>query len=139
MDNKQLIKQREIRFRGPHHHGDQSTGACAFLEHLPGIIKTERQDAWCLSVVYDVQKICLRVVLRHLQLAGFHLDASLMVKLKLAMIEYAEENQRETLGLTNCPLPTQPFRPSAEQNMPDAKVRPPTIPERSDDPWRHYL
>ncbi|MDA3875980.1 MAG: hypothetical protein PF483_02710 [Halothiobacillus sp.] len=140
MDHSTLIKQREIRFRGPHHHGDQSSGASAFICHLPGVIKAERLDAWCLGVHYDVQKICLRVILRHLQLAGFHLDASLLVKLKLALIEYAEQNERELLGLESCPMPTRPYRPSAEHlTAQQHKIRPPAIPERSDDPWRHYL
>lgn len=140
MDQATLVKQREIRFRGPHHHGDQSSGATIFLGHLPGVIRAERLDAWCLSVHYDVQKICLRVIRRHLQLAGFHLDASLLVKMKLALIEYAEQNQRELLGLENCPLPTRPYQTSAEHSAAQRhKIHPPSIPERSDDPWRHYL
>ncbi|HUX82381.1 MAG TPA: hypothetical protein VMV35_06055 [Halothiobacillus sp.] len=139
MDHSALIKQREIRFRGPHHHGDQSSGATVFLGHLPGVIKAERLDAWCLTVNYDVQKICLRVIRRHLQLAGFHLDASLLVKMKLALIEYAEQNQRELMGLENFPLPTRPYQTSSEHlSIHQLNMHPPAIPEHSDDPWRHY-
>ncbi|OYV27344.1 MAG: hypothetical protein B7Z82_05715 [Halothiobacillus sp. 20-54-6] len=140
MDSVEVIKAREIGFRGPHHHGDQATGACAFAVHLPGVQCAARKHAACMQVEYDLQQICLRVLRRHLQLAGFHLDASLLNKLKVALIEYAEENQREELGLGNCAMPNQAFRPTVDQLAVSGRfTHPPTPPERSDDPWRHYL
>jgi len=132
-----LVKQREIWFRGPHHHGAQANGAAEYIQHVPGVIHASARSGTCLHVEYDLRKICLRVVRRHLQLAGFHMDAALLEKLKIALIEYAEENQREAMGLEGCPLPTQAVRPTPETKVMAAK-RNQSSPERSDDPWRHY-
>ena len=133
-------KHRDIGFRGPHHDGDQASGACVFTAQLPGILQTAHRHAACMAVSYDLQQICLKVLRRHLQLAGFHLDASLMTKLKTALIEYTEENERESLGLGSCPMPQQAFSPTAEQLATCQRfVRHIEPAERSDDPWRHYL
>ncbi len=140
MDRSEAMKTRDIGFRGPHHQGNQASGACALVVHLNGVQRAEVKTAACLQVDYDLHCICLRVLRRHLQLAGFHLDASLLTKLKTALIEYAEEHQREEWGLGDCAMPNQAFRPTAEQlSQCDRFIRPPSPPERSDDPWRHYL
>ncbi len=132
-----LIKYREIWFRGPHHQGAQATGAAEYIQHVPGVIHASARSGTCLHVEYDLRYICLRVVRRHLQLAGFHLDAALLEKLKIALLEYAEENQRESLGLEGCQLPTQAFTQTPETRLVAGK-RSVSAPERSDDPWRHY-
>ncbi len=135
-----VLKQRDIGFRGPHHDGDQAAGACAFARQLPGIYSTTHRHAACMAVSYDLRQICLKVLRRHLQLAGFHLDASLMTKLKVALVEYAEENERESLGLGSCPMPQQAFSPTADQLATCQRfVRHIEPADRSDDPWRHYL
>lgn len=132
-----LIKQREIWFRGPHHHGAQAPGAAEYIIHVPGVCYASARSGTCLHVEYDLRRICLRVLRRHLQLAGFHMDAALLEKLKIALIEYSEENQREAMGLEGCPLPTQAFKPTTETRLVSGK-RGHSTPERSDDPWRHY-
>lgn len=131
-----LIKFREIWFRGPHHDGAQAAGAAAFIVHLPGVVDAQARSGACLHVEYDLRTICLRVLRRHLQLAGFHLDAALLEKLKIALIEYAEENQREALGLEGCQMPTQAFRPTIA-TQPNHRKHPDNL-DRPDDPWRHY-
>lgn len=135
-----VLKHREVGFRGPHHDGDQAAGACVFTAQLPGVVNAMHRHAACMAVSYDLRRICLKVLRRHLQLAGFHLDASLMTKLKIALVEYAEENERESLGLGSCPLPQQAFSPTADQLANCQRfVRHLEPAERSDDPWRHYL
>lgn len=132
-----LLKQREVWFRGPHHQGAQAHGAAEFIIQVPGVCYASARSGTCLHVEYDLRQICLRVLRRHLQLAGFHMDSALLEKLKLALIEYSEENQREALGLEGCTLPTQAFKPTPETRLVSSK-RHPSAPERSDDPWRHY-
>ncbi len=140
MDSAKVVKTREITFRGPHHQGNQAAGACAFVVYLPGVQRAQSKHAACMQVDYDLRCICLRVLRRHLQLAGFHLDASLLNKLRTALIEYSEENQREEWGLGDCAMPNQAFRPTVDQLSACARfTKPPAAPERSDDPWRHYL
>ncbi|WP_407274999.1 hypothetical protein [Halothiobacillus sp. DCM-1] len=135
-----VLKQREIGFRGPHHDGDQAAGACVFVAELPGVLSAAHRHAACLSVTYDLRFICLKVLRRHLQLAGFHLDASLLTKLKVALTEYAEENERESLGLGDCPMPQQAFAPTVDQLASCQRfVRHIKPTEHGDDPWRHYL
>ncbi|MBD3814889.1 MAG: hypothetical protein IE913_00180 [Halothiobacillus sp.] len=140
MGSSERIKHREITFRGPHHNGDQAAGACAFAVHLDGVQDAQPKNPACMWVEYDLQMICLKVLRRHLQLAGFHLDASLLNKLKIALIEYSEENQREAMGLGNCPMPNQAFKPTAEQLSACQRFsRHQGSTERGDDPWQHYL
>ncbi|MFO7581021.1 hypothetical protein [Guyparkeria sp.] len=137
MDEKQLIKTHEIWFRGPHHEGEQARHAEHFARWLPGVISARRRGPFCLEVEYDLSIICLKALRRILQEAGFHLDAALMEKLKCALVDYTEQNQREALGLDGCSMPAQKNRASGEASV--IRDRHEDIPERPDDPWRHYL
>ncbi|MCL7750006.1 hypothetical protein LV475_00080 [Guyparkeria hydrothermalis] len=138
MEDKQLIKMHEIWFRGPHQEGEPARAAEAFARWLPGVIAARRRGPLCLEVEYDLSGICLKAIRQALQASGFHLDAALLEKLKCALVDYTEQNQREALGLDGCNLPPQKYRPTGEAGA----VRERHVEDqgdRSDDPWRHYL
>ena len=138
MEDKQLIKMHEIWFRGPHPEGEPARAAEAFACWLPGVIAARRRGPLCLEVEYDLSGICLKAIREALQASGFHLDAALLEKLKCALVDYTEQNQREALGLEGCNLPPQKYRPTGEAGL----VRERHVEDqgdRSDDPWRHYL
>ncbi|MFI9654266.1 hypothetical protein ABGV17_06000 [Guyparkeria sp. GHLCS8-2] len=138
MEDKQLIKMHEIWFRGPHQEGEPARAAESFARWLPGVIAAKRRGPLCLEVEYELSVICLKVIRQALQAAGFHLDAALLEKLKCALVDYTEQNQREALGLDGCNLPPQKYRPTGEASL--VRDRPAEDQgDRSDDPWRHYL
>ncbi len=96
------IKHREIEFN-PLSSSDEQTVHCAgkFLNELDDILMAQALSEVCLHVAYDINVISLEKIELILNKAGFHLDNSLMSKLKRAIIYYAEEtiqnnNQTQT-------------------------------------------
>ncbi|MFP4294748.1 MAG: hypothetical protein ACOC00_01980 [Halothiobacillaceae bacterium] len=134
MDSEDLIKHRDIRFRGPHELADQASEAARRLADLPGVLDARALSSTVLHLTYDIRKICIRMLLRHIQIEGFHLDNALLEKLRLALIEYAEDAQRGCLGVQVCPQPVRVNRPP-----PTEPTRPPHPPEGEEEHWRHYL
>ncbi|HSH85128.1 MAG TPA: hypothetical protein VK979_08235 [Guyparkeria sp.] len=139
MDGKQLIKLHEIWFRGPHQEGEQARAAEKFACWLPGVIAARRRGPYCLAVEYDLSVICLKAIRQAIQAAGFHLDAALMEKLKYALVDYTEQNQREALGLGGCDPPLQKYRAAGEAVLMRERHAAEDSGESPDDPWRHYL
>jgi len=94
-----LIKRREIGFRGPHPDKDQTPKAMLFLLEAPGVQEVSRLRDNTLEVTYDLRKICFSAIEYALQYSGFHLDNSLLYKLQRALITYSEDILRANLGL----------------------------------------
>ena len=96
------IKHREISFRNPHPDPQQAQSAVLLLADVEGIISVEISDSsrHTIHIRYDLSQICLRVVEALLFELGFHLDNSLLSKVKRALHYYTEENELESLGIT---------------------------------------
>ena len=94
------VKHREIGFRDPHPDPQQAHTAMLLLTDIEGIIKVSIPDLSmnAIHVSYDLNLISLRVLEELLHELGFHLDNSLMAKLKRALYYYTEENELETLA-----------------------------------------
>ena len=69
------------------------------LADIEGIISVSIPDPSqnTIHVSYDLSLICLRVVEALLFELGFHLDNSLITKLKRALYYYTEQNEMDTL------------------------------------------
>lgn len=98
-DPSSLIKQREIRFALLHPEPRQAHAAIDDLRLLQGVHETQPVADHVLHVRYDVTIITLNVIEDMLLELGYHLDNSLMVKLRRALYYYTEETQRENMGL----------------------------------------
>ena len=55
-----------------------------------------------LSISYDVTCVTLNIIEQALLELGYHLDNSLLVKMKRALYYYTEETLRTNLGCNNC-------------------------------------
>lgn len=97
-----LIKYRDIRFCGLHPDTSQAHSASLVLSDVDGIIKAHPLSHQTLHLSYDVTRITLSVIESALVDLGYHLDNSLMFKLKRALYYYTEETQRANLGLREC-------------------------------------
>ena len=95
------IKHREIGFRNPHPDPKQAQSAVLLLADVEGILSASIPDRsrQAIHISYDLSLICLRVVEALLSELGFHLDNSLLAKLKRALHYYTEENELESLGI----------------------------------------
>lgn len=97
-----LIKHREIVFAGPHPDMSQARLAMLLLTAIPSISNMNLLSSNRLLVSYRVDEITLEDIHDVLQLVGFHLDNSLLIKLKNALCYYCEETQRANMGLKSC-------------------------------------
>lgn len=101
MGSDSTIKRREIRFCPLHPDPEQARTASWVLAEVDGVHHTEPVDTHLLRVKYDISLVTLEIIERGLVDMGFHLDASLMCKLRRALFYYTEETERANLGLSN--------------------------------------
>ena len=95
---EELIKQREIDFVEPHPCPNQAGVAASLLDGMDGILAVETIGSTRLLVTYQLPLLSLETIEEALAEIGFHLDASLMSKLRRAMVNYMEETQCANLG-----------------------------------------
>lgn len=98
-DEEDLIRTRQIRFRGPHPEGDQAPGARAQLADLEGVLDVTPLGRDGIEVTYHLADLSFEMIEALLQELGYHLDNSLLFKLKRALYYYSEDCQRMNLGI----------------------------------------
>ena len=95
------IKHRDICFCDRHPNQQQAETATLLLQDIAGIKSASLLDNHRLQVHYNIQYMSLEIIERALTELGFHLDNSLLSKVKRALYYYTEEVQRENLGITD--------------------------------------
>ncbi len=96
------IKHREIGFRDPHPDPQQAHSAAQLLSGVEGVVSASVPNPAhnILHVSYDLTLIGLHAVESLLVELGFHLDDSLLFKLKRALYYFTEQNELDNLGIT---------------------------------------
>lgn len=97
-DNDELVKQRDIIFLAPQRERDPAAAAITLLTGVDGIFDLYRNNEYALHVSYNIAQITLCDIEDALQEVGFHLDNSVITKLKRALLYYAEDTQLANLG-----------------------------------------
>ena len=98
-DAEALYKSRVIHFCRFHPEPDQAHSAALWLKDVGGIQNAQRLSPHALAVVYDLRRVTLQGIEGALIELGYHLDNSLLCKLKRALFHYTEETQRENLAV----------------------------------------
>jgi hypothetical protein len=93
-----FIKQREIHFRSLDPSANDARETMLLLLEVPGIHDIRVLTTDCLQVRYDLRLINLQIIESALAEIGFHLDNSLMAKMKRALFYYTEETQLMNQG-----------------------------------------
>lgn len=91
-------KRREIWFREPHPDSSQARSALLLLSGVEGVLELDAPSSTCLKIVYNVCQITLQDIESALDEVGFHLDNSLLSKLRRTLWYYAEDTQRANMG-----------------------------------------
>lgn len=94
----ELVKHREIHFCPLHPDPRQAQSVMLALAGVDGIEHLQLIDNHHLQVSYDIRKLTLEMIETALTEAGYHLDNSLLHKLRRALYYYTEAVQRENLG-----------------------------------------
>lgn len=100
--NPDTLKHREIGFAEPHPDPRQAESAVLVLSGISAIVSVCLHDnsPRTICVSYDLNAISLSLIEDFLTELGFHLDNSLLCKLKRALYYFTEENQRANLSLS---------------------------------------
>ena len=93
-----LNKQREIAFCTLHPDKDQAGTAAAMLGDCEGIDHAERLSQAVLQVEYQINQVCLADIEGLLEDRGFHLDNSLLSRMRRALGFLDIVHQRINLG-----------------------------------------
>ncbi len=99
---KAIKKKREIIFSDMHPNSNQAQSALRMLENIPGILKLEAIHPLQLNLHYDIRYLCLADIEEALTEVGFHLDNSLILRLKRALYSYTESTERANIGCERC-------------------------------------
>ena len=100
-EQNDTIKHRHIHFCQLHPDPAQAQSAMFLMSDVGGITNLYLVEQHILQISYDIRYISLKMVEDALNEVGFHLDNSLLFKLKHALYHYTEEVQRQNLGLHN--------------------------------------
>lgn len=95
-----LIKSREVLFVEPHPSPDQAGTAATLLEGMDGVLAVEAPTTTRLLVTYELPQLTLAIIEESLNEVGFHLDGSLMSRLRRALVNYLEDTQCANLGFS---------------------------------------
>ena len=98
--DKEFLKRREIFFQDPHPDPNQAATAVNLLEALPCVLQAHLLGTSGISLAYDIRGTCLQELEEALLELGFHLENTLLMRLKRALYYYTEETQRTNLGIT---------------------------------------
>jgi len=126
-------KHREVHFRAPPPAAEQAYHAAFALRKVEGVLRAHSSAGPVVHVSYDLTEVSLQLIECLLIELGFHLDNSLLAKLKRALYYYTEQAEQETLGCQrgrgNC---TQAIFINRYQHLQHGC--------RDDRPdhWRHY-
>lgn len=93
-----FIKQHEIHFRNVDPEANDARETLRLLMDTQGIADIQALTPDCVQVRYDVRQITLQVIETALSEVGFHLDNSLLIKVKRALFYYTEETQLMNMG-----------------------------------------
>lgn len=94
-----ILYERVIALRGPCDAQLKAPGAALLLADARGVRAVEVIDDFHLQVRYDLREVGLEQLEKALMEVGFHLDNSLLSKLRRALAYYTEENRRASLGI----------------------------------------
>lgn len=98
MQPSDLDKTREIVFHDL--PPGQAERAKRLLDGLDGIqASTQGEQANTLTIQYNVRSYTLEGLEKALELLGFHLDGSLLQRIRRALIHFCEQVQRENLAI----------------------------------------
>ncbi|MEO1766902.1 hypothetical protein [Thiobacter aerophilum] len=125
-----IIKTRQLVFTEiPPGQADE---AALLLEGLPHLVVVEKLNPRTLLVRYEIPNYTLEKVERALAAEGFHLDNSILSKIRRALIYYCESIQCENLAPPPLERVSKEIFAEAWQNHPHG--------DRDDTPeeWRSY-
>lgn len=93
-----FIKTREIHFRNVDPVSNDAREAMRLLLDARGIEQIRALSDDCVQISYDIRQVTLQALEAALVEVGFHLNNTLLVKVKRALFYYTEETQLMNLG-----------------------------------------
>ncbi|WP_043739721.1 hypothetical protein [Thioalkalivibrio nitratireducens] len=94
---------RELAFRGPHREADQAPAAALLLSNSPVVQEVAVTGPNRVLVRYDLREVTFAEIESALEELGFHLDNSVLTRLRRAYYEYCEDTRRANLKVrSNC-------------------------------------
>jgi len=132
MTSEDAIKQRLICLRGPHQTEDQAPAAAKVLSDVTGVFKAEAISTNRVRLTYSLEYLTFDLIADLLQELGFHLDNSVISKIRRALFQYVETTALERLQEST---QSQPHPSVAKKPAPSSSTRKETA---SGEYWQKY-
>lgn len=127
-------KRREIAFCHLHPDPDQAHTALLYLSGMDEIDSVRRSGKHRIEVMYDLYRMRLLIIHELLEHAGFHLDNSLLPRMKRSLYHYTEQVEFENLR-----LPHHAFLDTTEVFINRYRNLRHGCRDERPEHWRHYL
>ncbi len=128
------VKRREIAFCHLHPDPDQAHTALLYLSGMDEIDSVRRSGKHRIEITYRLRRIRLRNIDELLEHAGFHLDNSLLARMKRSLYHYTEQVEFENLQ-----LPHHTFLDTTEVFINRYRHLRHGCRDERPEHWRHYL
>ena len=92
------LKQREVRFCTFDPAARPARDAAQLLLKAPGVETVQALTRDSLQIHYRLTQISLQIIEESLSELGFHLDNSLLCRMKRSLIYYCEETEMANMG-----------------------------------------
>lgn len=96
--NDELIKLREIRFCSLDPTAKPARDAAQLLLDALGVEAVQALTRDTLQICYDLEQVSQQIIEDSLVELGFHLENSLLSRMKRALIYFSEETQLANMG-----------------------------------------
>lgn len=97
-NNDEHTKLREIRFCSLDPHANPARDAAQLLLNASGIEDVQALTRDTLQIRYNLEQVSLQIIEDSLVELGFHLENSLLSRMKRALVYYSEETQLANMG-----------------------------------------
>jgi hypothetical protein len=137
--SQQVIKHREIHFCSLHDNPDQAHSAVFIINDLHGVLISHARDQYHIKLTYDLNKITLEEIEGVLRNEGFHLNNSILAKIKRGIVFYCEEASRENMKQERLIAEVQEKHTGEVVYLRPKKKKLCDCRDHRPESWRHYL
>lgn len=137
--SQQVIKYREIHFCSIHADPNQAHSAVFIVNDLHGVLMSHALDHHRIKIAYNLEQITLIEIEDILSNEGFHLDNSILAKIKRSIVFYCEEASRENSKTERLIREAHDKHKSDVIYLRPKKKRLCDCRDHRPEHWRHYL
>ena len=99
MDDADRYRCRRIYLKQSDNPAYQAEAACDALTNIEGILLAAPFSAYCIHIIYSLDKLSFEIVVELLDELDFETDKSLLLSLRNTIFGFLEDNARDNMQI----------------------------------------